>query len=223
MEIIFDENKNLLFRGEAAPVYNLQTSALTDFKTVLNTAGEVMKIYKNDDTLIISPSVENGSLNLFASVLAIMGRRPDSMPLRTIVKVEDYRDALEKYRPYLSFTAAADYILRLIEMPRAEMYKDIQSLSYLGLKVQTDYLRNTLTLRYAGTGAGKRYFFTASTLENTVILASFLKMLALLGNKIDMDVSVTMKMLPDDHLIRINHNALLQKLYWCARSFLPEK
>lgn len=56
MEIIFDENKNLLFRGEAAPVYNLQTSTLTDFKTVLNTAGEVMKTYKNDDTLIISPS-----------------------------------------------------------------------------------------------------------------------------------------------------------------------
>lgn len=43
MEIIFDENKNLLFHGEAAPVYNLQTSTLTDFKTVLNTAGEVMK------------------------------------------------------------------------------------------------------------------------------------------------------------------------------------
>lgn len=37
-----------------------------------------------------------------------MGRRPDSMPLRAIVKVEDYRAALEKYRPYLSFTVAAD-------------------------------------------------------------------------------------------------------------------
>ena len=127
----------------------------------------------------------------------------------------------EKYHPYFSFTSAADYILRLLDMKRAEMYKDIQSLSYLGLQIHTDYLQNTITLRLPS--EGKPYVFYASTLENSVILASFIKMLSLMKIKTEMDVTIVLKMLPEDNLIRINRNRLLQKLYWCAKPFLPQQ
>ena len=125
---------------------------------------------------------------------------------------------MEKYRPYFSFTVAADYVLRLIEMDKGAMYKDIQSLSYLGLEVKTDYIENAITLHLDN--PGKKYVFHTSSLENTVILASFIKMLSLMKLNVNLDVTIVLKMLPADNVIAINRDELLQKLFWCARPFL---
>ena len=58
------------------------------------------------------------------------------------------------------------------------------------------------------------------TLENTVILASFIKMLSLMKLNVNLDVTIVLKMLPADNVIAINRDELLQKLFWCARPFL---
>lgn len=221
MEIIFDENRNFTFQGEDFPVYKLDTIRNSGFKTLMEEAHCLLRQHAGDHTVIICPTVENGNTYLFASILGIEGRSPDTLPMRAVFKVKDYKASLEKYRPYFSFTSAADYILRLLDMKRAEMYKDIQSLSYLGLQIHTDYLQNTITLRLPS--EGKPYVFYASTLENSVILASFIKMLSLMKIKTEMDVTIVLKMLPEDNLIRINRNRLLQKLYWCAKPFLPQQ
>lgn len=43
-------------------------------------------------------------------------------------------------------------------MDKNAMYKDIQSLSYLGLDVKNDYIENTITLHLSN--PGRKYVFT---------------------------------------------------------------
>lgn len=217
MEIIFDENQNDAFQGQNYPVFNLRTPEAVDFRQQQKQARDLAKANRNNETVLIRPEHENPSCFLFAALLSLEGR--NALPLQGIFKVADYKQALEKYRPYFSFTVATDYVLRLIEMDKNAMYKDIQSLSYLGLDVKNDYIENTITLHLSN--PGRKYVFHASSLKNTVILASFIKMLSLMKLNINLDVTIVLKMLPADNVIAINRDELLQKLFWCARPFLP--
>ena len=216
MEIIFDENQNDAFQGQNYPVFNLRTPEAVDFRQLQKQARDLAKANRDNETVLIRPEHENPSCFLFAALLSLEGR--NALPLQGVFNVADYKQALEKYRPYFSFTVAADYVLRLIEMDKNAMYKDIQSLSYLGLDVKNDYIENTITLHLSN--PGRKYVFHASSLENTVILASFIKMLSLMKISVNLDVTIVLKMLPADNVIAINRDELLQKLFWCARPFL---
>lgn len=216
MEIIFDENKNDTFQGKNYPVFNLHTPDGINFRKLQKNAGELVKTNRGNDIVLIRPEHENTSFFLFAALLGTENSK--AAPAQAVFKVKSYKDALEKYRPYFSFTVAADYILRLLDMDKTTMYKDIQTLSYLGLDVSTDYFANTITLRLPN--SGKKYVFHASSLENSVILASFIKMLSLMKLSVDMDITIVLKKLPEDNVTAINRDELLQKLFWCARPFL---
>lgn len=194
MEIIFDENQNDAFQGQNYPVFNLRTPEAVDFRQLQKQACDLAKANRNNETVLIRPEHENPSCFLFAALLSLEGR--NALPLQGVFKVADYKQAMDKNA----------------------MYKDIQSLSYLGLDVKNDYIKNTITLHLSN--PGRKYVFHASSLENTVILASFIKMLSLMKLNVNLDVTIVLKMLPADNVIAINRNELLQKLFWCARPFL---
>lgn len=116
MEIIFDENQNDAFQGQNYPVFNLRTPEAVDFRQLQKQARDLAKANRDNETVLIRPEHENPSCFLFAALLSLEGR--NALPLQGVFKVADYKQALEKYRPYFSFTVAADYVLRLIEMDK---------------------------------------------------------------------------------------------------------
>lgn len=221
MEIIFDENKNNTFQDEVYPVFDLQTSDLVSFKKIQKSVRQLIRENQQNKTIIIRPDKENDYFLLFVALFDIENR--GVRPVRAIFKVNRHKDAFDKYRPYFFFTVAADYVLRLLDMDRAEMYKDIQSLSYLGLEVKRDYIWNMLTLHLSGRKSAeniKTYMFRVSSLENTLILASFVKMLSLLKVDIDMNVLIRIKLIADDDAVAADREDVLRKLFWCAKPFL---
>lgn len=221
MEIIFDENKETTFQGQIYPIFNLETNVSIDFNWLLQTAKTLANRYQDEENIIIVPSQENDCMMIFAALLSIVGRDNTPAPRQAIFKVADFREAMEKYRDFYAFTIAAVYTLRLMKMDVKEMYKDIEALSYLGLETQTDYIKNTLTLHLPSNG--KKYVFKAGNMENTIILTSFIKMLSIINAKPQIDVKIILNKLPENNIKDKSEDAMLNKLFWCAKSFLGIK
>lgn len=221
MEIIFDENEGDVFCGKSYPVYFLKTPNKINFKNILQDVRKLIKANNKNKTILIKPEKENKYFLLFMALMGIEGGDNANYPLQAVIKVKDFKQAAEAYRPYFFFGTAATYVLRLLQMDNAEMYKDIKTLGYLGLDIKTDYLDNTIALRLPN--LGKKYWFHVASLHNTVILASFIKMLSLLKADINIDISITLKMQNFDAKHHVNKDDLLSKLYWCASFFLNSK
>lgn len=221
MEIIFDENKGTTFQGNTYPVYSAATITHTNFTQLLQAAHNMIERYQDEETLIVISPEENANTMLLASLLSIIGRDMLKAPRQIVFKVADFRTAMEHYRPYLAFATAATYALRLAQMDADALYKDIESLSYLGLEIKADYIHNTLTLRLPQDNA-KKYVFKAANMENTIILSSFIKMLSLMQISMptDIDLTIILHRLSDNPLQNKPTDELLKKLYWCAKSFL---
>lgn len=219
MEIIFDENRNNIFQEKPYPVIEMQASGDTNFREIQKAAKKLAKDNRNNETVIIHPAAENKDVRLFAALLSLSD--PDEKPLKAVFKVENCQEALRKYKPYLAFSVAAKYILRLLEMNSSEIYKDIQTLNYLGLEIKTDYAAGIINLHLPN--SGKKYEFKAAGLENALILASFIKMLSLIKYTLNIDVSMQIKIAKNETPAAVNKEKLLQKLYWCARPFLDKE
>lgn len=218
MEIIFDENKGDTFCGKSYPVYSLKTPDKIDFKKLLQEVRKLIRENSSNKTILIKPEKENKYFLLFAALMGIEGYDNTNYPLRAVLKVNNFKQAVSSYRPYFFFGSAATYVLRLLQMDDEAMYKDIRTLGYLGLDIKTDYLNNTISLHLPHTG--KRYQFHVASLHNTVILSSFIKMLSLLKSDINIDIFIILKMQNFNTKDKIDKDNLLSKLYWCASSFL---
>ena len=221
MEIIFDENKETTFQGQIYPVFNLETNVSIDFNWLLQTAKTLANRYQDEENIIIVPSQENDCMMIFAALLSIVGRDNAPAPRQAIFKVADFRESMEKYRNFFAFTIAAVYTLRLMKMDTKEMYKDIESLSYLGMDINTDYIKNNITLHLPRDG--KKYVFKAGNMENTIILTSFIKMLSLIKAEPQIDIKIILNKLPENNIKNKSEDAMLNKLFWCAKSFLGIK
>ncbi len=222
MEIIFDENKGTTFQGNTYPVYSTATITHTNFTQLLQTAHNIIERYQEEEKLIVISPEKNTNTMLLASLLSIIGQDMQKAPRQIVFKVADFRAAMEHYRPYLAFATAATYALRLAQMNTDALYKDIESLSYLGLEIKSDYIHNTITLRLPQDNA-KKYVFKAANMENIIILSSFIKMLSLMQISMptDIDITIILRRLSDNSWPNMSTNELLKKLYWCAKSFLP--
>lgn len=218
MEIIFDENRNEVFQGKKYQVIEMQASGDTNFTDIRKAAAKLVRDNKNNETVIIHPDSENKDVWLFAALLSLSN--PDEFPLKAVFKVEDCQKALRKYKPYLSFSVAAKYIFRLLDMNSNEIYKDIQTLNYLGLDIKTDYASGIINLHLPN--SGKKYEFKAVNLENALILASFIKMLSLIKYTLNIDVKIQIRITKKETPATVNKEKILQKLYWCARPFLDK-
>ena len=218
MEIIFDENEGNIFCGESYPIYSLKTPDKIDFKSVLQDVRKLIKANSKNKVVLIKPEKENKYFLLFAALMGVEGRDDTGYPLQAVFKVHDFKQATISYRPYFFFGTAAIYVLRLLQMNSDTMYKDIRTLGYLGLDIQTDYLNNTISLHLPN--PGKKYQFQVASLHNTVILSSFIKMLSLLKSDIHIDISIVLKMQDFNPKHKIDTDNLLSKLYWCASFFL---
>jgi len=217
MEIIFDENKNNVFRGEKYEVIKLQNFNGLTFEEMQKNTHDLAQANRNSKIILLRPEEENNKALLFAALLSL--EDPDKWPLQAVFKVKNCRKALEKYKPYLSFSVAAKYIFRLLNMSGREIYKDIQTLNYLGLEIKTDYAEKLIKLHLPN-NSGKKYVFKAANLENDLILASFIKMLSLIKYTLNIDVEMQIRMQDEDDPSQINKEKLLRKLYWCAKPFL---
>ncbi len=218
MEIIFDENKNDTFHGKIYPILNLQTFDNINFKDIQLRAEELIEANHNNKIILIRPDQENNYFLLFAALLG--SDDTEFRPGQVIFKVKNCKETLEKYKPFLSFSIAANYVCRLLKMNKKEIYKDIQSLGYLNIKVKTSYQENIITLHLPN--PGKKYIFIAENMENTIILASFIKMMSLIKVNFNIDIKIILKKIPTDNnnSTKLDQKKILQKLYWCAKPFL---
>lgn len=187
----------------------------------MQTAKTLANRYQDEENIIIVPSQENDCMMIFAALLSIVGRDNAPAPRQAIFKVADFRESMEKYRNFFAFTIAAVYTLRLMKMDTKEMYKDIKSLSYLGMDINTNYIKNIITLHLPRDG--KKYVFKAGNMENTIILTSFIKMLSLIKAEPQIDIKIILNKLPENNIKDKSEDAMLNKLFWCAKSFLGIK
>lgn len=221
MEIIFDENEGNAFCGKNYPVYFLKTPDKIDFKSVLRDVRKLVDENRQNKLILIEPEKENKYFLLFAALTGIMGSDDNSYPLQAVFKVKNFKQAAASYRPYFFFGTAAIYVLRLLQMDSDAVYRDIRTLGYLGLDIKTDYINNTIALHLPN--PGKKYQFIVSSRHNTILLASFIKMLSLLKSDVNIDISIVLKMRAFDAKGLTDKDNLLEKLYWCASFFLDKQ
>ena len=221
MEIIFDENEGNVFCKESYPVYSLKTPDKIVFKSVLRDVRKLIKENSGNKVVLIKPEKENKYFLLFAALMGIEEQDDAGYPLQAVFKVKDFKQTMDSYRPYAFLGIAAAYVLRLLQMDNDAMYKDIRTLGYLGLDIQTDYLDNIISLHLPN--PGKKYKFHVSSLHNTIILSSFIKMLSLLKSDVKIDISIILKMHNVGVKHKIDKDSLLSRLYWCASFFLNNR
>lgn len=178
MELILDQNKGNTFCGKEYPVFSVDTNKPFSFEKLKKLAAEIIEQSQNMSYIILNPSHENDMLYLLTVALRLEADKNLHAPACTVLKVSDLNSSLELHKKYIALTVGAVYIARLSQMNINDMLRDIDTLSYLGLNIKTDYLQNIVTLKLNGTG--KEHYFNVYDKEKAVLLSALMKTLSLL-------------------------------------------
>ena len=210
MEIVFDENSNHTFQNKTYPIVPLNTDKEIDIIDIFNEVQETISNNKNNKIIIITPSIENDYMYLFAALLGINYNHQEASPVCAVFKVKNQQKSLNKYRPFFLFAVSASYAYRLQQMTPKEMYSDMEKLGYLGLNTYNNYEKDTLILNY--NTSGKKYNFFTNKKYTSIILVCFIKMLCLIHPKPQINITIEIKKNDDTSII--SYEKLLKKLWY---------
>ena len=99
------------------------------------------------------------------------------------------------------------------------MYRDIETLGYLGLDIKTDYVKNMIIIRHHSDG--KKYKFKSSQKHTAITLACLVKVLSLM--KIKPPIDITIEIIKSDSNTPINYKTILQKLFFYCRILFKQR
>jgi len=219
MEIIFDNNSEYTFQGKEFPIINLDTDKNLKISQMYHNVKELIAQNSQNPIIIIKPSAENNNLHLYAALFGIENNNDNIFPSCAVIKVNNHQQAMTKHEPYMYFTTAATYAYRLSQMNITEMYKDIETLGYLGLDIKTDYLQNLIIMRHPSDG--RKYFFKSNRKNSSIVLAGLIKILSLMKIKPPLDINIHIK--KSDDKSTTDFCLLLNKLLWCCKLLFNPK
>ncbi len=178
IEIVLDENAENVFLNELRPVYEIEGAAEKSWPEYRALARDVMTQYGNEKAVIIHNNNSLFSINWFAVALFAESCLQEECALECIVfKVENRQAAMAAYRPFVGLTIGIKYIIRLYQEELSDMYREMGTLSYLGLNIKESYTENKLYMELPGEGEAQKIH--TETTEEALVVIGILKSLAL--------------------------------------------
>jgi hypothetical protein len=146
IDIIFDHNDNNVFHNKEYDIEIISESIPDTYDEYRRFAKYILHKHQNEENIIIKIINESVLLNKLA--LAMFIESADDDKINCIVfKVKDLNKSIEQYKPYIALTIGVKYALRLIKEDIKTIYKDMETLNYLGLIINHDYLNNIVTFK----------------------------------------------------------------------------
>ncbi len=176
IEIILDGNNDNKFCNKEWPLEEISTEA-ADWNAYRKEAARVITAYADSHIVIIRIKNKNFSINKFALALFVEScQRPNKIE-GGVIKVENRETALQAYRPYIALTIAIKYVMMLSSETPAVIYKNISELGYLGMQIQRDYIKNSISFKLPGNETVHR--FKAENAFEALVITGIFKALAL--------------------------------------------
>lgn len=188
IEIVFDRNPEDVFFDEKRPVCLLDDLKLETWEAYRVQARQILEKYKDDKIIIVRFQGTGLSINWLAVALFIESCFFVTNLEAVVFKPENYEEAVSAYKPFVALTVGLKYVLRIYQENWKAIYKDIAGLSYLGLSIKEDYLRNKLVIRLQRENMPQK--MSSSTLDEALEIIGIMKTLALLPLQISVDAEI---------------------------------
>lgn len=195
IEIVFDKNPEDVFLDEKRQVCLLDGLMLETWEAYRQQAHQILEKYKNERIVIVRNLGNGLSINWLAVALFIESCFLMTNLEAVVFKPENYDKAVSAYKPFVALTVGLKYILRIYQENWKTIYKDIAGLSYLGLSIKEDYLRNKLMISLQRENPPQK--MCASTLDEALEIIGIMKTLALLS--LPVSIEAEMAMAKNDH------------------------
>lgn len=171
IEIILDGNKDNKFCNKEYPLEEISCSA-TYWNDYRKEAARIISAYADSNIIIMRIRNKKFSLNKFALALFVEScQRPNTIE-GAVIKVEDRETALQAYQPYIALTIAIKYVMMLALETPAVIYKNISELGYLGIQINHNYQKNSISFKLSG-NENLHHFKAKNTFEALVITGIF--------------------------------------------------
>ena len=178
LKIAFDRNINNEFLNQERPLVVIENNAPETFHDYCVISDEILDKYKNEPIIIIKNNSDKCSSNMLAVALFVSSALSETQTECIVFKVLDYEDAIAKYKPYVALTIALKYAIRLYNLTAKEIYREISTMSYLGICVKRNYFDNSILLNYK-TNLSKPNI-VCNNIQQAIIYAATLKTYSLL-------------------------------------------
>ncbi len=178
IEIVLDENKDNSFLNAERPVYTINEQKALTWEAYRALAHRIIREHEQTPILIIKNNNQKFSNNWFAVAMFVESCFVKSKLECAVFKVENRKDALNAYKPFVALTIGLKYIIRLYQEELNNVYKEISGLSYLGLNIREDYLENKLYMELPALEDAHQ--LTAQTKEEALTTVGILKSIALM-------------------------------------------
>lgn len=176
IEIIFDRNPDDVFLNEKRSVFMVE-KCIKNWNGYRKQAKEILTKHKNDRIVIIRSVEKNVSINWLAVALFAESCLMQNETEAVVFKSENYEEAIAAYKPFVALSVGIKYAIRLYHEDLKNMYKDIAGLSYLGLSIKEDFLRNKLIVKFDKAGEVKKMY--AATAEEALTVIGIIKSMLL--------------------------------------------
>ena len=100
IEIVLDQNEGDSFLNEERPVWEITKDMTGDFPSYREEARKLIARYGSDKIIIIRNNHQGFSNNMFAVALFVESCLLPNRMECAVIKVEDYLQALQKYKPF---------------------------------------------------------------------------------------------------------------------------
>ena len=171
LEIVFDENKSSNFLGQSCRLIKVEDSFLSSWQKMRDYAQNLLQKYAGDRVLKIQVS-QNEKMYLLALAFSIECYAENTMLETLVFDVTNSQKAFTEYHPYGALTNALRYMRDLLRMNEKEAYADIKRLGYLGLKIDEDYLKKQIVVRWQE-GKAPQYFCAMQKNAAFLLIALF--------------------------------------------------
>jgi len=190
IEIVLDQNEGNVFLDKERPVFEIKESIKNSFRAYREKARELLNKYGEEKIIIVRHNLPSFSNNLFSVALFVESCLLPNQAECAVIKVKDYQQALQKYKPFIALTIGIKYVMRLCSESVPTIYREISGLGYLGLEIKNDFVNNKIYMTLPGTEEVKK--FRAENVSEALVLTGMLKSLALArtGASIEVEIDI---------------------------------
>lgn len=189
IEIVLDGNDNNEFLNVERKVYCVEDFSGRTLDAYREQAREIIKLFAEEKIFIIRNNLPDISNNMLALALFIETYTYESKIDCIVFKVSDVAAASQAYRPFMALTTGIRYILQLLQESSRNIYRDIATLGYLGLKINQDYIHNKLLVTLPA--ASPVIYKHASNLSQALVVIGIMKTLILAQIPVHIEAEIT--------------------------------
>jgi len=189
IEIAFDGNSGLTYKGKPYPILKAENLGHTDIRHYIDFALKILPQYKNTPYLIIKEDAANFCLKKMGLALFIASCLTESDLECVVFKVKDQKAAFESYKPYIAISVGIKYALRLISKAPFTIYKELKCLNYLNFSIKENYQTKS-TVYTMSTGCDRSIDIKTHTVFDAILYVSVLKILSLADSKANINIEV---------------------------------